>query len=76
MWFFGKCRSNRLKKDFPIFVETFLLNGGLNHMIFLLCLLCVVDSLNIISVEDRFDRRVPIEIHAIRENEKEIAKII
>ena len=23
--------------DFPIFVETFLLNGGLNLMIFLLC---------------------------------------
>ena len=33
MWFLWKCRSNMLKKDFPIFVETFLLNGGLNHMI-------------------------------------------
>lgn len=29
-----------LKKDFPNFVETFLLNGGLNHMAFLLRLLC------------------------------------
>ena len=87
MWFLGKCRSNKPRKDLPIFVETFLLNGGLNHMIFLLCLLCfwclmsvglydsfllypvcrklfsycVVDSLNIVSVEYRFERRVSIE---------------
>ena len=40
MWFFGKRRSNEVKKDFPIFVETHLLNGELNHMIFLLFLLC------------------------------------
>ena len=33
MWFLEKCRSNKLRKDLPIFVETFLLNGGLNHMI-------------------------------------------
>ena len=40
MWFFGKCRSNKVKKDFPIFVETYLQIGELNHMIFLLFLLC------------------------------------
>ena len=34
-----KCWSFRLKEDFPNSVETFLLNGGLYHMIFLLCLL-------------------------------------
>ena len=32
-------RSNRLRRDSPIFIEIFLLNGELNHMIFLLCLL-------------------------------------
>ena len=39
MWFLGKFRSNRLKSGLWIFVETFLLKGGLNHMMFLLCLL-------------------------------------
>ena len=64
-----------------------MLNGGLNHMFFLLCLLCflylvsvgsydsfllypdcrklfsqcVVACLNIVSVDDRFERRVSIE---------------
>ena len=38
MWFLAKCRSNKLKKDFPNFLETFLLSDGLNHMIFVLCL--------------------------------------
>ena len=28
MWLFGKCRSNRIKKDFPILVGKVLLNGG------------------------------------------------
>ena len=27
MWFLGKCRSNKLRKNLPIFVETFLLDG-------------------------------------------------
>ena len=33
-------RSNKLRRDLPIFIEIFLLNGELNHRIFLLCLLC------------------------------------
>ena len=34
-------RSNKLRRDLPIFIEIFLLNGELNHRIFLLCLLCL-----------------------------------
>ena len=36
----GNVSLTDLKKDFPIFLKIFLLNGWLNHMIFLLCLQC------------------------------------
>ena len=37
-WFQGKCWSSKFKKYLPIFVDTFLLKGGLNQIIFLLWL--------------------------------------
>ena len=40
LWSRGKCLSIRLRKYLPIFVGTFLLKGGLNHIMFLFrCLL-------------------------------------
>ena len=43
----GKWLSNRFRNFLPMFVETFLLNGGLNHMIFrFLFRLCVTGFSN------------------------------
>ena len=41
----GKCLSISERKHFPTFVATFLLNGGLNHRIFL-CRLAIFVLLN------------------------------
>ena len=48
-WFYvlhamGKCGSNRLKEILPVFAETFLLNGGLNHRIFLMLTISLMVS--------------------------------